>query len=58
MPSAGDAGAQMQKSTDEAVAAVSVIVAAACPVAVIGKMFEHQVEQLHRLGDLGFRHGF
>jgi hypothetical protein len=27
-------------------------------VAVVGKMLEHQVEQLHRLRDLGFRHWF
>jgi hypothetical protein len=25
-------------------------------VTVVGKMLEHQVEQLQRLGDLGFRH--
>jgi hypothetical protein len=33
--------AQMQKSADQALAAVSVIVTAARPVAVIGKMLEH-----------------
>jgi hypothetical protein len=27
-------------------------------VAVVGKMLEHQIEQLHRLRDLGFRHWF
>jgi hypothetical protein len=40
------------------VAAVSVIVTAARPVAVVGKELKHQVEQLHRLGDLGFQHWF
>src|SRR5205807_8697188 len=50
--------AQMQKSADQAMAAVSVIIMAARPVAIDGKMLEHQVEQLHRLRDLGFRHWF
>src|SRR5262249_38343715 len=50
--------AQVQKSGDKAVAAVSVIITAACPVAVVGQILKHQVEQLHRLGDLGFRHWF
>src|SRR4051794_7167287 len=36
--------AQMQKGADKAVAAVSVIVTAARPVAVIGKKLEHQIE--------------
>jgi hypothetical protein len=49
--------AQLQESADQAVAAVSVIVMAARPVAVVGKMLEHQVEQLHRLCDFLFRHG-
>ena len=48
--------AQMQKSADKAVAAVSVIITAARPVAVFGKILEHQIEQLYRLRDLGFRH--
>jgi hypothetical protein len=48
----------MQESADKAVAAVSVVITAARPVAVVGKMLEHQVEQLQRLGDLGFRHWF
>jgi len=43
--------AQMQKSTDEAMAAVSVIITAARPVPVVGKMLEHQVQQLHCLRD-------
>ncbi len=50
--------AQMEKSADKAMAAVSVIVTAARPVAVVGKMLKHQVEQLHRLCDFGFRHWF
>ena len=49
--------AQMQESADQALAPVSVIVMAARPVAVVGKMLEHQVEQLHRLCDFLFRHG-
>ena len=50
--------AQMEKSADKAVAAVSVIITAARPVAVVGKILEHQVEQLHPLCDLGFEHWF
>jgi hypothetical protein len=50
--------AQMQEGADKAMAAVSVIIMAARPVAVVGKMIEHQVEQLHRLHDLGFQHWF
>jgi hypothetical protein len=50
--------AQMQKSADKAVAAVSVIITAARPVAVVGKIPEHQVEQLHPLCNLGFWHWF
>jgi hypothetical protein len=50
--------AQMEKSADKAVAAVPVVITAARPVAVVGKMFEHQVKQLHRLDDLGFWHWF
>ena len=49
--------AQMQKSADEAVAAVTVIVTAARPVPVIREKREHQVEQLHGLVGFGFRHG-
>ena len=48
--------AQMQKSADKAMAGISVIITAARPVAVVDKMLEHQVEQLHRLCDLGFWH--
>jgi hypothetical protein len=48
----------MQKSADKAMAAVSVVITAARPVAVVGKMLEHQIEQLHRLRDLSFRHWF
>jgi hypothetical protein len=56
VPAAGDAVAQMQKRVDKAMAAISVIITAARPVAVVDKMLEHQVEQLHRLCDLGFWH--
>ena len=50
--------AQMQKSADKAMAAVSVVITAARPVAVVGKILEHQIEQLHRLCDFDFRHWF
>ena len=50
-PWQGMLAAQMQKSTDEAMAAVSVIITAARPVIVVGKMLEHQVQQLHCLRD-------
>jgi hypothetical protein len=46
--------AQMQKSADNAAATVPVIVTAARPVAIVGKMLEHEVEQLHRLCDFRF----
>jgi hypothetical protein len=48
----------MQKSADQAVPAVSVIVRAARPVAVVGKKLKHQIEQLDRLADFGFGHEF
>jgi ribosomal protein S3 len=38
--------AQVQKSADKAVAAISV--RAARPGAVVGKKLEHRIEQLHR----------
>src|SRR5205823_7170790 len=50
--------AQMQKRADKAVAAISVVITAARPVAVVGEMLEHQVEQLHRLCDFRFPHWF
>jgi len=50
--------AQMQKSADKAVAAVSVAITAARPVAVVGKVLEHHLEQLHPLCNLGFLHWF
>jgi hypothetical protein len=48
--------AQMQKSADKAAAAVSVVITTARPVAVVGKMLEHEVEELHRFCDFRFRH--
>src|SRR5207248_11527783 len=48
--------AQMEKGADKAMAAVAVVITTACPVAVVGKMLEHQVEQLHGLRDVGLRH--
>jgi hypothetical protein len=50
--------AQMQKSADQAVAAVAVVITAARPVAAVGKMLKHRVEQLHRMRNLGFQHCF
>jgi hypothetical protein len=46
----------MQKCANKASAAVSVLITTARPVAVVGKVLEHQVEQLHRLCHLRFRH--
>ena len=48
--------AQMQKSPDKAVAAVSVVITAARPVSVVGKKLKHQVEQPHRFCDFRFEH--
>jgi hypothetical protein len=48
--------AQMQKSTDKAVAAFSIIITAARPVAVGGKKLEHQVKQLYRSCSFRFGH--
>ena len=50
--------AQMQKSADQAQAAISVVITATRSVAVVDKMLEHQVEQLDPLCDFGFRHWF
>jgi hypothetical protein len=50
--------AQMEKSADKAMAAVSIIVAAAYPVAVVGKNLDHDIEQLHRFCDFRFGHWF
>ena len=43
--------AQMEKSADKAMAAVSVIVAPARPAPALGKKLEHEIEQLRRFGD-------
>src|SRR5690348_18412339 len=48
----------MQESADKTMAAVSVLITAARPLAVVGKMLEHRIQQLHRLRDLDFRHWF
>ena len=50
--------AQMQESAHKAVAAVSVIITAARPVAVVGKKLEHEIEQLHHFCDFRFGHWF
>ena len=43
--------AQVQESANKAVAAVSVVITAARPVAVVGERLEHEIEQLRRFGD-------
>ena len=48
----------MQKSADKAVTAVSVVITAARPVAVVGKKLEHEIEQLHCFCDFRFGHWF
>ena len=48
--------AQIQESTDKAVAAVSVIITSARPASVVGKKREHEIKQLHRLCDFSFAH--
>ena len=48
--------AEMQKSADKAVAALSVIIRAARPMAVVGKELEHVIEQLHRFVDVHLEH--
>src|SRR5215469_8670880 len=50
--------AQMQNSADKAVAAVSVVIAAPRPVAIVGKILEQQVEELHRVCNLSLWHWF
>jgi hypothetical protein len=50
--------AEIQKSADKAVAAVTVIITASRPMAVVGKKLEHQIEQLHRFCDFRFGHWF
>jgi hypothetical protein len=46
--------AQMQNGADKAKAAVSVVITAARPVAIVGKKLEHEIEQLHRFCDFRF----
>jgi hypothetical protein len=48
--------AQMQKSADKAMAAVSIVITATRPVIVVSKKLEHEVEQLHCFCDFRFRH--
>jgi hypothetical protein len=48
--------AQVQKSADKAVTAVSVVITAVRPVAVVGKKLKHRIEQLHRFCDFRFGH--
>ena len=50
--------AKMYESADKAVAAVSIVITAARPVAVVGKKLEHEIEQLHCFCDFRFRHWF
>jgi hypothetical protein len=42
----------MQNSADKAMAAVSVIIAAAHPAAAVGKELEHKMEELRRFDDV------
>src|SRR5262249_38349060 len=44
---------EMQERADQTTTAVSIVVTAACPMTIIGKKLEHEVEQLH--GFFGFR---
>jgi len=46
----------MEKSADKAMAAVSIIITAARPVAVVGKKLEHVIQQLHSFFDFRFGH--
>ncbi|MBV8287901.1 MAG: hypothetical protein JOZ35_13365 [Hyphomicrobiales bacterium] len=46
----------MENSADKAMAAVSVIIAAARPAAAVGKELEHKIEQRHRFGDVRLGH--
>jgi ribosomal protein S3 len=46
----------VQKSANKTVAAVSVVITAARPMAVVGKKLEHQIEQLYRFCDFRFGH--
>jgi hypothetical protein len=46
----------MQESADQTMTAVSIIVTAACPVGVVGKKLEHEVEQLHSFSGFRVRH--
>jgi len=48
----------MQNGADKAMAAVSVVITAARPVAIVGKKLEHEIEQLHRFCDFRFGHRF
>src|SRR5215813_6511091 len=50
--------AQMPNGADKAMAAVSVVITAARPVAIVGKKLEHEIEQLHRFCDFRFEHRF
>lgn len=45
--------AEMQESADKAMTTISVVITAARPVVIVGKMLEHQVEQLNSFCDLG-----
>jgi hypothetical protein len=47
--------AEMQKSADQAQAAVSIVITATRPMAVVDKMFDQQVEQFDPLCDCLFR---
>jgi hypothetical protein len=48
----------MQQGADKAVAAFSVIIRAARPMAVVGKELEHEIEQLHGFCGIYLRRRF
>ena len=50
--------AKMQQGADKAVTALSVIIRATCPMAVVGKELEHEIEQLHGFRGIHLRHRF
>ena len=53
---AGCCASAERASADEATTAVSIVVTAARPAAVVGKKLEHEVEQLHRFSRFRVRH--
>jgi hypothetical protein len=48
--------ADMQEGADQATTAVSIVVTASRPVAVVGKKLEYEVKQLHSFCGISVRH--